>query len=63
MHRTLTIDYVFVLSGEVTMLMDIPPEVKLKAGDVVIQRNTMHSWRVDGTTPVSLLASLVRVDP
>jgi hypothetical protein len=63
MHRTLTIDYVYVLSGEVTMLMDVPPDVKLKAGDIVIQRNTMHSWRVDGATPVTLLAFLARVDP
>jgi hypothetical protein len=62
MHRTLTIDLVFVLSGEITMLMDIPPEVKLTGGDVVVQRNTFHSWRVDGKTPVSLLATLVRVD-
>lgn len=62
MHRTLTIDLVFVLSGEITMLMDMPPEVKLKAGDVVVQRNTIHSWRVDGKDPVSLLATLVRVD-
>jgi naringenin degradation protein FdeH len=62
MHRTLTIDLVFVLSGEITMLMDVPPEVKLKTGDVVVQRNTFHAWRVDGSVPVSLLATLVRVD-
>jgi len=62
MHRTLTIDYVFVLSGEITMLMDIPPAVNLKAGDVIVQRNTVHAWRVGDKQPVSLLASLVRVD-
>lgn len=62
MHRTLTIDLVFVLSGGITMLMDIPPEVKLKAGDVVVQRNTIHAWRVDGNVPASVLATLVRVD-
>lgn len=47
MHRTLTIDYVYVLSGDITMLMDEPPDVKLNAGDIVIQRNTMHARRVD----------------
>jgi hypothetical protein len=62
MHRTLTIDYVYVLSGAVTMLMDVPPDIKLKAGDIVIQRNTMHSWRVDGPGPVTLLAFLARGD-
>jgi hypothetical protein len=62
MHRTLTIDYVYVLSGEITMLMDVPPDVRLKAGDVVIQRNTMHAWRVDGPGPATLLAFLARGD-
>lgn len=61
MHRTLTIDYVYVLSGEITMLMDVPPAVDLKAGDVIVQRNTIHAWRVSDKGPVSLLASLVRV--
>jgi hypothetical protein len=61
-HRSETLDYVFVLSGEITMLMDIS-EVRLKAGDLVLQRNTDHSWRVESDVPVSLLAFIVRIDP
>jgi quercetin dioxygenase-like cupin family protein len=42
-HRTETIDYVVVLSGEIYALMD-EGEVYLKAGDVVVQRGTSHAW-------------------
>lgn len=43
MHRTETIDYVFVLAGEIDMDMD-DSTVKMKAGDVMVQRGTNHSW-------------------
>lgn len=43
MHRTRTIDYAVVLSGEIDMLLD-DSEVHLKAGDVVVQRGTNHAW-------------------
>ncbi len=62
MHRTATIDYCYVLSGEVTLLLDVE-EVKLNAGDVVVQRNTSHAWRIDGDVPAQLLFTLIRVDP
>lgn len=43
MHRTETIDYVIVMEGEIEMDMD-QSSVKLKAGDVMIQRGTNHAW-------------------
>jgi quercetin dioxygenase-like cupin family protein len=43
MHRTETIDYVIVLEGEIEMDMDAST-VKLKAGDVMVQRGTNHAW-------------------
>jgi quercetin dioxygenase-like cupin family protein len=43
MHRTETIDYVIVMEGELDMDMD-DSTVKLKAGDVLVQRGTNHSW-------------------
>lgn len=43
MHRTETIDYAIVLSGEITMILD-DDEVHLKAGDVLIQCGTNHAW-------------------
>jgi mannose-6-phosphate isomerase-like protein (cupin superfamily) len=43
MHRTRSIDYAVVISGEIDMLLD-DTEVHLKAGDVLVQRGTSHSW-------------------
>ena len=43
MHRTETVDYAVVLEGEITLILD-DEDVKLKAGDVVIQRGTSHAW-------------------
>ena len=42
-HRTDSIDYAIVLSGEIDMLMD-DSEVHCAAGDVVVQRGTNHAW-------------------
>jgi quercetin dioxygenase-like cupin family protein len=43
MHRTETIDYVIVIEGEIEMDMD-DSTVKLKQGDIMIQRGTNHAW-------------------
>ncbi len=43
MHRTETIDYIIVLEGEIEMDMDAST-VKMKAGDVMVQRGTNHAW-------------------
>lgn len=44
MHRTETLDYVIVIEGEVDMLLDDGAEVHMKAGDLMIQRATLHGW-------------------
>ncbi|CAN0065913.1 unnamed protein product, partial [Chrysoparadoxa australica] len=50
MHRTDSVDYALVLTGEIWMLMDDPEDdVLLKAGDVCIQRGTNHAWSNKGT--------------
>lgn len=43
MHRTKTLDYAVVIEGEVVLVLD-DSEVKLKQGDVVVQRGTDHAW-------------------
>jgi quercetin dioxygenase-like cupin family protein len=43
MHRTETLDYVIVIEGEIEMDMD-DSTVKLKQGDILIQRGTNHAW-------------------
>jgi len=43
MHRTRSVDYAIVVSGEIDMLLD-DSEVHLEAGDVLVQRGTNHAW-------------------
>ena len=43
MHRTETVDYVIVIEGEIDMDMD-DSTVKLRHGDVMVQRGTNHAW-------------------
>jgi hypothetical protein len=52
------ITYVLVLSGNITHLLDLE-EVKLKAGDLLVMRDTEHSWRNDGSEPVKLFVAAV----
>jgi quercetin dioxygenase-like cupin family protein len=44
MHRTNSIDYGIVLSGEIDLELDDGAIKHLHAGDVVVQRGTMHAW-------------------
>jgi mannose-6-phosphate isomerase-like protein (cupin superfamily) len=50
MHRTRSLDYAVIMSGEIDMLLD-EGEVHLKAGDVVVQQATNHAWVNRGTEP------------
>jgi mannose-6-phosphate isomerase-like protein (cupin superfamily) len=43
MHRTASVDYAIVLSGEIDMLLD-DSEVHMKAGDIMVQQGTNHAW-------------------
>jgi mannose-6-phosphate isomerase-like protein (cupin superfamily) len=50
MHRTRTVDYAIIMSGEIDMMLD-EGEVHLKAGDVVVQQATNHAWINRGKAP------------
>lgn len=58
MHRTRSVDYGIVLSGEIDMLVD-EDEVHLTAGDVVVQRGTNHAWANRGTKPCRIAFVLI----
>ncbi|RHZ68339.1 hypothetical protein CDV55_105975 [Aspergillus turcosus] len=45
MHRTRSLDYGIVLQGEIEMILDSGEKRMLKAGDIAVQRGTMHAWR------------------
>jgi quercetin dioxygenase-like cupin family protein len=59
-HRTETLDYNILMGGELVLMVD-EGETKLFPGDVVIQRNTLHAWRNDTTSPVYWVAVLVPI--
>ena len=58
MHKTETIDYIILLKGDVTLILD-DEEVDLKPFDVVVQRGTNHAWVNNGTEPALLIAVLI----
>jgi mannose-6-phosphate isomerase-like protein (cupin superfamily) len=57
-HRTETIDYAVVISGEIEMDLD-GTTVHLKQGDTLVQRNTIHNWINRGKTPCVIAFVLV----
>ncbi len=58
MHRTRTVDYAVILSGEIDMMLD-DTTVHVKAGDVVIQQATNHAWINHGKEPCRVLFVLL----
>jgi quercetin dioxygenase-like cupin family protein len=61
-HRTDSIDYACILSGEIAMDID-GAEVHLKAGDVIVQRGTIHNWINRGTEPCVIAFILIAAHP
>lgn len=62
MHTTATTDYAIVLEGEVWAVMD-EGETLLKAGDVLVQRGTNHSWSVRTDESARVAFILVGANP
>lgn len=58
MHKTKTIDYIILLKGDVTLLLD-EEEVDLKPFDVVVQRGTNHAWVNNGSETALFIAVLI----
>jgi mannose-6-phosphate isomerase-like protein (cupin superfamily) len=61
-HKTASVDYAIVLSGEICALMD-EGEVLLRAGDVLVQRGTNHAWSNRSSEPAILAFVLIDADP
>ncbi len=57
-HRTDSIDYIVVISGEIDMELD-DSLVHLRAGDAMVQRGTIHNWVNRGTAPCVLAVVLI----
>jgi quercetin dioxygenase-like cupin family protein len=61
-HRTDSIDYATVISGEIDMELD-GTSVHLKSGDVLVQRGTIHNWVNRGSAPCVIAFVLVAAKP
>jgi len=62
MHKTSTVDYIIVLKGEITAIMETGEKL-LRPGDILVQRGTNHSWSVRGSEPCIIAAVLVSAKP
>jgi mannose-6-phosphate isomerase-like protein (cupin superfamily) len=58
MHRTRTLDYAVILSGEIDMMLD-DTSVHLKQGDVIVQQATNHGWVNHSAQPCRILFVLM----
>ena len=56
MHTTDSIDFIYVISGEVILALDDGAEVHLAAGHTIVQSGTRHAWRNPGQEPCRLIA-------
>ena len=62
-HRTETVDYAILLSGEIDLELENGEVVHLKPGDVVVQRGTTHTWVNRGTVPAVTAFILIDAKP
>jgi mannose-6-phosphate isomerase-like protein (cupin superfamily) len=62
MHKTKTVDYIILLEGELTLILE-EEEVDLKPFDVVIQRGTNHGWINKGSKPALIAAVMIDAEP
>lgn len=57
-HTTDTVDYIYVISGEIHALLE-EGEALLRAGDVLVQRGTYHAWSNRSDAPCRMLAVMI----
>lgn len=59
MHTSNTVDFEYIISGEVWLELDDGKEVHLKAGDTVIQNGTRHAWRNRSSEPCRMVVIMI----
>jgi quercetin dioxygenase-like cupin family protein len=63
MHRTQTLDYGVVLEGEIDLELDGGAVRTARAGDVVVQRGTIHAWINNSDRPCRIAFILIAAEP
>ncbi|KAJ7154151.1 hypothetical protein C8R46DRAFT_911750 [Mycena filopes] len=59
MHRTTSIDYAVVLSGEIVLRLDGGEEKTIKTGEFMVQRGVNHEWHNRTQEPCRILCVMV----
>ena len=59
MHRTQTVDFVQVISGEIYLVLGGGEELLLGPGDAVVQRGATHAWENRSDEPCVMSAIMV----
>lgn len=59
MHSSDTMDFIYVVSGEIWMTVDDGTEVLLHAGETLVQNGTRHAWKNKGTEPCSFVVCFI----
>ena len=62
-HRTDSLDYAVIISGEIDMELESGEITHLKAGDVVVQRGTVHNWINRGPAACVIAFVLIAAKP
>ncbi|HLX52413.1 MAG TPA: cupin domain-containing protein [Aquella sp.] len=63
MHRTDTIDYLILLEGEATLVLENGEEKTLKPGDTVVQKGNVHSWHNRGNIDCIMACVMIGAKP
>ena len=58
MHRTQSVDYCYVIEGEITLVLD-NEEVLMRQGDFAVERGTNHAWANRSGKPCKMLFVLI----
>jgi len=64
LHRTSSIDYIILISGEITVILDDGVELTIKEpGSIIVQRGTFHGWVNKGTEWARYIAVVLNASP
>lgn len=60
LHRTVTLDYVYVIKGEVVLTLDDGSRTRVGKDEVVVQQAAMHGWENETDEWARLLLVMTR---
>jgi mannose-6-phosphate isomerase-like protein (cupin superfamily) len=60
-HRGNGVSHCLILDGDLVFMVDTQ-ETIVRPGDLIVERNTLHSWRNEGTQPVSMFIVTINAE-